>query len=110
MVLIAESRVTNLPPRVHAFQVITNAKALMVYADTMEERDRWIAALEKQIAGLKERALQRRSRRNVRWVDAVSKGAPSSSPRVACVYSPLAVKLENGLSCGGIIGLVWSFM
>lgn len=66
MVLIAESRVTNLPTRVHAFQVITNAKALMVYADTKEERDRWVAALNQQIAGLRERALQRRSRRNVR--------------------------------------------
>lgn len=66
MVLIAESRVTNLPTRVHAFQVITNGKALMVYADTMEERERWVAALNQQIAGLKERALQRRSRRNVR--------------------------------------------
>lgn len=66
MVLIAESRVTNLPTRVHAFQVITNAKALMVYADTTEERERWVAALNQQIAGLRERALQRRSRRNVR--------------------------------------------
>lgn len=68
MVLIAESRVTNLPTRVHAFQVLTNAKALMVYADTMEERERWVAALNQQIVGLKERALQRRSRRNVRSV------------------------------------------
>lgn len=66
MVLIAESRVTNLPTRVHAFQVITNAKALMVYADTAEDRERWVTALDRQIAGLKERALQRRSRRNVR--------------------------------------------
>lgn len=66
MVLIAESRVTNLPTRVHAFQVITNAKALMVYADTAEDRERWVAALDRQITGLKERALQRRSRRNVR--------------------------------------------
>lgn len=66
MVLIAESRVTNLPTRVHAFQVITNAKALMVFAESMEERERWVAALHMQIAGLKERALQRRSRRNVR--------------------------------------------
>eukprot|EP00903_Cladosiphon_okamuranus_P012703 g11877.t1 len=70
MVLIAESRVTNLPTRVHAFQVITNAKALMVYADTMEERERWVAALNQQISRLKERALQRRSRRNVRAVNA----------------------------------------
>lgn len=66
MVLLAESRVTNLPTKVHAFQVITNAKALMVYADTMEERERWVAALNQQIKGLKEKALQRRSRRNVR--------------------------------------------
>ena len=66
MVLVAESRVTNLPTRVHAFQVITNAKALMVYADTKEERDRWVTALSQQITGLKERAQQRRSRRNVR--------------------------------------------
>ncbi|CAM9203440.1 unnamed protein product [Scytosiphon promiscuus] len=70
MVLIAESRVTNLPTRVHAFQVITNSKALMVYADTLEERERWVAALNQQIRGLKERALQRRSRRNVRAVNA----------------------------------------
>lgn len=66
MVLIAESRVTNLPTRVHAFQVITNAKALMVFADTEEDRERWVTALKQQIALLKERALQRRSRRNVR--------------------------------------------
>lgn len=66
MVLIAESRVTNLPTRVHAFQVITNAKALMVYADTKDEREHWVAALNQQITGLRERALQRRSRRNVR--------------------------------------------
>lgn len=66
MVLIAESRVTNLPTRVHAFQVITNAKALMVYADTQDEREHWVAALNQQITGLRERALQRRSRRNVR--------------------------------------------
>ncbi|CAM9116204.1 unnamed protein product [Ectocarpus sp. 13 AM-2016] len=70
MVLIAESRVTNLPTRVHAFQVITNAKALMVYADTLEERESWVTALNQQIKGLKERALQRRSRRNVRAVNA----------------------------------------
>ncbi|CAM9892542.1 unnamed protein product, partial [Sphacelaria rigidula] len=49
MVLIAESRVTNLPTRVHAFQVITNAKALMVYADTAEDRERWVTALDRQI-------------------------------------------------------------
>lgn len=66
MVLVAESRVTNLPTRVHAFQVITNSKALMVFADSEEERERWVTALKQAIAGLKERALQRRSRRNVR--------------------------------------------
>lgn len=66
MVLTAESRVTNFPTRVHAFRVITNTKTLMVYADTKEERDRWVAALNQQIAGLRERALQRRRRRNVK--------------------------------------------
>lgn len=43
----------------------------MVYADTMEERERWVAALNQQINRLKERALQRRSRRNVRYVGVV---------------------------------------
>lgn len=68
MVLIAESRVTDLPTRVHAFQVITDAKVLMVYADTMEERKRWVAALNQQINRLEERALQRQTGRNARWV------------------------------------------
>lgn len=67
MVLIPESRVTNLPTRAQAFQVITNAKALMVYADTTEERERWVTALKGEIQGLQERALKRHHGRSVRW-------------------------------------------
>lgn len=66
MVLVPESRVSDFPTRAHAFQVIANMKALMVYADTMEERERWVEALDQEIQGLKERGLNRRSERNVR--------------------------------------------
>lgn len=66
MVLNAESRVTALPTRPHAFQVITNSKALMVFADTAEEKDTWYALLCAQIEALQERAAQRRIRRDTR--------------------------------------------
>lgn len=66
MVLNAESRVTNLPTRQHAFQVITNNKALMVFADSEEERDQWMVNLNKQVELLMEKAAVRRSRRNTR--------------------------------------------
>eukprot|EP00611_Tribonema_gayanum_P019733 TRINITY_DN3474_c1_g1_i1.p1 TRINITY_DN3474_c1_g1~~TRINITY_DN3474_c1_g1_i1.p1 ORF type:complete len:450 (-),score=158.10 TRINITY_DN3474_c1_g1_i1:463-1812(-) len=70
MVLNAESRVTNLPTRPHAFQVITNSKALMVFADTPEEKDHWYGTLQTQIEALQERAAQRRTRRDTRVVNA----------------------------------------
>lgn len=66
MVLVAESTVANLPARAHAFQVTTNAKELKVSADSAGERERWVAALDREIQRLKERALQRRSGRSVR--------------------------------------------
>jgi PH domain len=66
MVLNAESRVTNLPTRANAFQVITNNKALMVYADTGEEKEQWFTTLNSQIEALKDRAAVRRARRNTR--------------------------------------------
>ena len=68
MVLNAESRVTNLPTRANAFQVITNNKALMVYADSGEEREAWFNTLNAQIEALKDRAAVRRARRNTRSV------------------------------------------
>jgi PH domain len=67
MVLNAESRVTNLPTRANAFQVITNNKALMVYADTGEEKEQWFTTLNSQIEALKDRAAVRRARRNTRY-------------------------------------------
>ncbi|CAM9128971.1 unnamed protein product [Chrysoparadoxa australica] len=70
MVLNAESRVTNLPTRANAFQVITNNKALMVYADSAEEREQWVSALTGQIEALTERLAVRKSRRNTRVVNA----------------------------------------
>eukprot|EP00612_Vaucheria_litorea_P003876 CAMPEP_0171465306 /NCGR_PEP_ID=MMETSP0945-20130129/8397_1 /TAXON_ID=109269 /ORGANISM="Vaucheria litorea, Strain CCMP2940" /LENGTH=510 /DNA_ID=CAMNT_0011992807 /DNA_START=126 /DNA_END=1658 /DNA_ORIENTATION=+ len=70
MVLNAESRVANLLTRNHAFQVITNNKALMVFADTAEERETWYKTLNSQIDSLKERAAVRRTRRNTRIVNA----------------------------------------
>ena len=70
MVLFADSTVTNLPTtRAHAFQVTCTAtdKKLIAYADTKEERDRWVAAFNKTITGLKKsRAQQPQIRRNVR--------------------------------------------
>ncbi|CAM9105426.1 unnamed protein product, partial [Discosporangium mesarthrocarpum] len=51
MVLMPESRVANLA-RVNAFQVITNAKALVVQADTPEERDRWVRAIRREVSRL----------------------------------------------------------
>mmetsp|Transcript_38679 Transcript_38679/g.48863 ORF Transcript_38679/g.48863 Transcript_38679/m.48863 type:complete len:487 (+) Transcript_38679:314-1774(+) len=70
MVLNADSRVTNLPSRPNAFQVITNNKALMVFADTFEERDQWVQAVNKVVADLKDQKDQKKSRRNVKTVSA----------------------------------------
>ena len=66
MVLVPESRVASLSTRAHAFQVTTNAKELKVSADSAEERERWVVALDKEIQRLKGRVLKRRNGRNAR--------------------------------------------
>ncbi len=70
MVLNTESRVALLPTKSHAFQVITNNKALIVFADTEEEKDRWMTVLKNQVYALLGRATEGRSRRNTRIVSA----------------------------------------
>mmetsp|Transcript_70294 Transcript_70294/g.161267 ORF Transcript_70294/g.161267 Transcript_70294/m.161267 type:complete len:490 (-) Transcript_70294:141-1610(-) len=70
MVLNSDSRVTNLPSRPNAFQVITNNKALMVFADTFEERDQWVQAVNKVVSELKEQKEQKKTDRNTKVVSA----------------------------------------
>jgi mitogen-activated protein kinase 1/3 len=70
MVLNAESRVTNLPSRPNAFQVITNNKALMVFADTFEERDQWVQAVNKTVGDLRDVKEDKKSKRNTKIVNA----------------------------------------
>ncbi len=70
MVLNAESRVTLLPTKSRAFQVITSNKALIVFADTEEEKERWVTLLKNEVHALVEKANERRNRGNTRIVSA----------------------------------------